>query len=166
VLAFLSAAISAVGAVAGFIGQRKQAKAREDAAEANAEVAEANAKLVGRQIADTARREARDRGQIVGAGMEAIGRQRVGAAAVGLDPDFGSPLDAVYNSFTTMVRDLETSRINRDKEIVDLERERTNFTAKADASKRRAKHERSAGLINSIASAASGVGSVYKATLS
>lgn len=95
--------------------------------------------------------------------MDAAGRQRVGAGAAYLDLSWGSPLDAIYQTSDNIMRDLETSARNTQNEITDLERQKVNYTAQADASKREAKYASQAGRIKTLADAATGAADLYQA---
>ncbi len=87
----------------------------------------------------------------------------MGAASNYLDTTFGSPLDAIFMTTDNIRRDMETSRRNTQGEVMDLERQKLNFTAQAAASTREAKYAKQAGNIKTIGDALTGASDIYKA---
>lgn len=160
---FLNFVLGGIGLASNLIGGRKASKANAAAAAEEARVAEENAKLVDLQIGDARFRGSREIGDVMRAGREAAGRQRVGAGANYLDTGFGSPLDAIFMTTDNIMRDFETSKRNTQGEITDLERQKLNFNAQAAASRRESANARTAGNIRTIADAASGAADLYKA---
>lgn len=91
-----------------------------------------------------------------GAGV--AGAQRAAFAANNLDLTFGSPLDAIYNTQIDFLRDTDTLRHNLRGELLDLRREKVNFTASAAAARKEASNARSAGVLSVVGGIAEGIG--------
>lgn len=157
-LAFLNAVLGGIGLISGILGKNKQARAQAAAAEDQARIAEANAELVDKQIADAIYRNRRETGDVIREGAGVAGAQRAAFAANNLDLTFGSPLDAIYNTQIDFLRDTDTLRHNLRGELLDLRREKVNFTASAAAARKEASNARSAGVLSVVGGIAEGIG--------
>ena len=151
----MSALLGGIGLITGIIGKKKEANAQAKAAAADAEVAKQNAELVGQQIKDAVYRGTRTTRDIFVEGKKVAGQQRAAMGANNLDLTFGSPLDLIYSTQIDAMRDAETAKQNTANEILDLERERVNYTSQAANATATSKYAKSAGTISALSGAAS-----------
>lgn len=161
-LAFFSAIVGAVGAVSGIFGAKKQADAQADQARAQAKIAKKNAELVDDLMLNAIFRGRRQQQDVVTEGRAVVGRQRAAMGASHLDLTTGSPLDLVYNTQVEFMRDKDTAARNTEEELLDLRREKVNYTASAEGSRAAASNYRTAGTINAIASGANSFAQLMK----
>lgn len=141
------------------IGSRKASKANAAASAADAAVAKKNAELVGLRIDDAIFRGRRTQQDIVEEGAATVGRNRANMAGSGkLDLSFGSPLDTIYNTIMDFQRERATAERNTGNEILDLERERVNYTARAQGSAAAASAQRSAWGVTALGQIANNIG--------
>lgn len=113
-------------------------------------------------MADAVFRGRREQQSVVREGRATVGGQRAAMGAQHLDLSVGSPLDLVYNTQVEFMKDRDTAARNTRKELLDLEREKVNYTATANAQSRAASNYRTAGTIGAISAGANAIGQLIR----
>jgi hypothetical protein len=151
-LAAVSLILAGAGTAIQVAGQRKAGAAakREGAAlaevsESQAQVADFNAQVAGLQSADAIARgteaENRFRTQVRGA----IGTQRVGFAAAGVDVGFGSAVDVQADASFLGELDALTIRTNAAREAWGFQVQAENYRRQAEIDRKAARNQIAAG---------------------
>lgn len=147
------------------MGNRKAAKADAAQYAEQARVAGENAKLVDASIVDAIYRGRRQQQDVISEGRKVAGAQRTQMAAAGLDLEFGSPVDLIYNTQRAFMRDVATTRRNTQGEIRDLEREKLNFLSAQRGASMASSSTKKAGNLSALGSLFSTGGDIYAASI-
>jgi hypothetical protein len=138
-----------------------------------ASAASANAKFQQKIALDNANRtsekmrDAKERGMeaeqdVLKEGAYAMANTRAALAGNNMDLSFGSPLDAILETSVDVQRNAYRAKRNTEREVRDLELERTNYLNNASARSSEASNASSSGFIAGVGTALGGASSVYK----
>ena len=148
------AIIGAIGAVSSIVGAKKSADAQAAAADNEAAVSKKNAELVGKLIDDTIFRSTIEKRGLVRDGRALAARQKATMAASGIDLSVGTPIDILYSTQIDMFRDIDTADRNTKRELLNLERAKSNYNLSARGAAAAAGSYRTAGTLSAIGAAA------------
>jgi len=156
-----------IGMVVNGVGANKQGKANSEQAKIEARVARENADMVDLKVKDAIYRGDRNLRDVRRAGDQAIGSQRAATGASGIDLNFGSPLDMIYETMRLVGEDTEATKRNTASEVADLGQEKKNYLAQAEGASAAATNYRAAGRINAVSSVLSGGAQIgqYRASI-
>lgn len=157
-------AVGAIGTVAGtalgVVGSYQQGKATEaqynyqaQVNRQNAEIAKDNAAMERQTGLEEARRQ-----RI--ATLQAIGEQRVGLAANGVDVNYGSSLDIIEDTAALGELDALMLQTEAERRAINYEIQANNFTNQANMDSFAAINARRAGTMNAWGAAAEGIGKI------
>lgn len=159
-LAPLALAATAASAVVGAYSSIQSGNAQYKAGMYNAQIAERNAQAVEEEkgnVQDAAAIERRRLGARVQAEK---GEQVAAAAAMGIDPGFGTPADLVGDIQQSYMIDRSILGKNEINSLKTLDKQQADFIDSAAMSRAGAKDARKAGLTGAVGSLLDGAGSV------
>lgn len=154
-------AVAAASAVVTGAGTLYSASANAAASKYNAQISTMNATLSRRRAQDALQRGAAEEQQKRAEVAQLRGKQMAAFAANGVDPGFGSPLDAMIDTAALGELDALTIRRNAARESYDYEVQAVNGLADASLMRMNASNTMTGGYLNAAGTVLGGLGSSY-----
>lgn len=151
----------------GTVGSIQQASAEAANARFQQQIANDNAKRTTEQMRDAAVRGADEEQQVMREGSRVVANTRGALASNYMDLTFGSPLDTIIETSMEVEKDAYRTRRNTQREIDDLEMQRTNQRNQASSYGAAASNAKTSGFVAGVGTALSGASktATYRASI-